>query len=242
MTGTKRILVIEHMPVQNPGIFHQCSQEYGVEFHEVDLVTGHSIPNVQNYDALWIMGASMDVWEETKYPWLKDEKAVVKHAVLDREMPFLGVCFGHQILAETLGGAVEPLGDPEIGIVPVKPSEEFSAHALFDGLPTPTRWVSAHFAEVVRAPGNAQILAASDNCANHVMSVGERAYSVQFHPEVCATTMQGWMTIPELPDVAETLIGADAFEAFKNGVASQMPELNRNALALFRNWYGLVFG
>ena len=236
----KRILVIEHMPVQNPGIFFDCSEEFGVEFDEVDLVEGAPIPDIGQYDALWIMGASMDVWEETKYPWLKAEKTVVRDAVT-REMPFLGICFGHQILAEALGGTVEPLAQPEIGLVPVEPVDGIAHHPLFAGLPTSTHWVSAHFSEVVTAPENARILAASSSCNNHVMSVGEYAYSVQFHPEVCSTTMSGWMTIPELPEILETRIGSDALNAFKQSMAARMPELNRNAHILFRNWYGLVF-
>ena len=44
----------------------------------------------------------MDTWEEDKYPWLLKEKEYIKNAVVNIGIPYLGLCLGHQLLAEAL--------------------------------------------------------------------------------------------------------------------------------------------
>jgi hypothetical protein len=58
----------------------------------VELDEGEELPLIDNYDALWVMGGPMDVWEEEKYPWLCDEKNFIKKAVEEKGLPYLGVC------------------------------------------------------------------------------------------------------------------------------------------------------
>ena len=106
MAASKNILVFKHMPSQNPGIFRTFAQEHGVIFHEIDLHAGESVPTIDQYDGLWVMGGSMNVWEEEQFPWLIEEKKVIQYAV-ENGMPFLGICFGHQLLAEAFGGKVK---------------------------------------------------------------------------------------------------------------------------------------
>ena len=45
----------------------------------------------------------MDVWEEEKYPWLKEEKAFIKYQVQQKGTPFLGICLGHQLFSRMHG-------------------------------------------------------------------------------------------------------------------------------------------
>ncbi len=69
----------------------------GFKLTTIELDEGEKIPS-DNYDALWVMGGPMDVWDIEKYPWLKKEKEFIKIAVAEKGLPYLGVCLGHQII------------------------------------------------------------------------------------------------------------------------------------------------
>lgn len=232
-----RILVFEHMKCQNPGVFRGIARDHGVTFTEVDLHGGDAIPDVSAFDGLWAMGGSMDVWQEEEFPWLGPEKAAIRHAVADLGMPFLGICFGHQLLAEAMGGTAAPSRRAEIGLSEVRPTAEGAGHRLLAGLPDPTRWANAHTAEVVSPPPCATVLAESRDCPIHMMQAGPRAYSVQFHPEVTHGTVDDWLTIPGIPDVIERECGVEAFRA---SIHAHLPAHNKAAAQLMANWLALV--
>ena len=168
----KQILVLKHMPSQNPGIFRQHAPTRNVFFTEIDLHAGDTIPDLANFDALWAMGGSMDVWEEDQHPWLVTEKKLIREAVLQHELPFLGICLGHQLLAEACGGKVEPSVQHELGLFAITPTPEGQGHPLLANLPQPSMWVNAHRAEVTMPAVGASILAQSEACPNHVMQIG----------------------------------------------------------------------
>ena len=77
------------MSSQNPGIFRDFAESMNISFHEVDLHAGEQIPKLKDYDGLWVMGGSMNVWEEDKYPWLIDEKIAISQAFKDLKCLFL---------------------------------------------------------------------------------------------------------------------------------------------------------
>ncbi|MDJ0776951.1 MAG: type 1 glutamine amidotransferase [Gammaproteobacteria bacterium] len=237
----KQILVLEHMPSQNPGIFRELAAARGVAFTEVDLHAGETSPDPAGFDGLWVMGGSMNVWDEAEYPWLRAEKELIREAVVERGLPFFGICLGHQLLADALGGAVRATEDFEIGVHDVTPTAAGVEHALLARLPRPTRWVNVHRAEVSRAPAEATILAQSELCANHAMQVGDAAYSVQFHPEVCEHTVAAWLQIPGIPEALVSLLGPGGVEDFSREVEAQRMQHNRAAARLFDNWLDLVY-
>ena len=114
-----RIVVFQHIRSEHPGILRDFLAADRVDWQAVELDEGEPIPDLDGFDALWVMGGPMDVWEEEAHPWLVTEKEVIRKAVIDRGMPYLGFCLGHQLLADALGGTVGPAKIPEVGVMEV---------------------------------------------------------------------------------------------------------------------------
>jgi len=103
-----RILVFQHIECEHPGMFRNYFAELGVEWDVVELDQGQPIPNLNPYDALWVMGGPMDVWDVEEHPWLIQEKEAIRLWVKELKRPYLGLCLGHQLLADALGGRCVP--------------------------------------------------------------------------------------------------------------------------------------
>lgn len=240
MAEIRTILVLKHMPSQNPGIFRQFAAKRGIRFCEIDLHAGDPLPDPTLFDAVWVMGGTMNVWEEEAYPWLAGEKAMIRRIVHELDTPYLGICLGHQLLADALGGEVGKGREFEIGSYSIQPTEQGRHHPLLDGLCWDVPWANVHVAEISRPPESARVLARSDRCANHAMAIGDRIFSVQFHPEVCDTTLSDWLQIPGIIGFMMDLMGEADFKTFKHDIEANRPRTNQGALCLFNNWLDLV--
>jgi GMP synthase-like glutamine amidotransferase len=230
------ILVLQHARDEHPGSLRRFLREDGHSWTAVGLDDGHALPPFGGFDALWVMGGPMDVWQEEAHPWLRAEKAYIREAVAERGLPFLGVCLGHQLLAEALGGACSKAGSPEIGVREVALTDPGAAATLFDGFPERFETLQWHGAEVTRLPGGAACLAASPACAVQAMQWGPRAWSAQFHVEVEADTVPAWAAIPEYAAALDAALGPGGAQSLGADCARRMPAFETLAERLYINW------
>lgn len=230
------ILVLQHASVEHPGIFRSFLKEDGHTYEAVELDEGEALPEIEGYEALWVMGGPMDVWQEDAHPWLKDEKDFIREAVAERGLPFLGLCLGHQLLAEALGGEVGPSETPEIGVLDVQLTEAGASGVFFDGLPDRFPSLQWHSAEVKQMPPGASCLATSPACAVQAMKWETRAYSAQFHIEVEPETVANWAAIPEYEAALIKAMGEDGVGRMQTAVDARLSDFNNMAERLYINW------
>src|SRR3546814_6864991 len=104
------------------------------------------------------MGGPMDVWETDVHPWLAAEMAAIRDWV-EAGRPFLGICLGHQLLAAALGGTVDRMAAPEVGIMPVELTEAGCRDPLFHGVDRVSACLQWHGTAVVTPPPGADLIA-----------------------------------------------------------------------------------
>jgi GMP synthase-like glutamine amidotransferase len=103
------VIVLQHVAVEHPGVFRDFFREDGLGVHTVELDEAEPIPNLEPFNVMVGMGGPQDVWEEDRQPWLRGEKEAIRNFVEEMKRPYLGICLGHQLLADALGGRVSKI-------------------------------------------------------------------------------------------------------------------------------------
>ena len=235
-----RLLVFQHIAIEHPGIFRDFLAADGIAWDAVELDAGEAIPPLDGYDALWVMGGPMDVWQEDAHPWLVAEKSAIREAVAGRGLPYLGICLGHQLLGASLGGRVGKMASAEVGILDVELTEAGRRDPLFAGLASRFKALQWHGAEVAAAPPGAVVLARSPACAVQAMRVGATAYGLQYHVELTDRTVAEWAEVPAYASALDDTLGAGALPRFASAAAATMADFNRDARLLYDNFMALV--
>ncbi len=231
-----KILVLQHAASEHPGEFRRFLAEDGHEWVPVELDAGETPPPLDGFDALWVMGGPMDVWQDDEHSWLVGEKALIREAVEGRGMAFLGLCLGHQLLACALGGECGKAEVPEIGVMPVRLTGLGAESIFMDDVPDEFPCLQWHGAEVSRLPAGAKVLATSPDCAVQAMSWGPRALSMQFHLEVEADTVENWAAIPAYRAALDKAFGPGGADRMAADCAARMAEFNTIAERIYINW------
>ena len=228
-----RILVLQHIACEHPGVFSEVMGERGVDAFAVELDEGEPLPAWREFDAVLAMGGPMGVGDEAEHPWLAAEKRLVREAV-EAGRPFLGVCLGVQLLASALGARVYALERAEVGLLPVELTPEGREHPLFAGLDDPLVSLQWH-GDTFELPPGAVRLASSPLVANQAFQAGERAFGIQFHLEVTPEMAREWAEVPAYRDSLAKALGAEEGAAFIAEVERRARELHPAARGLFEN-------
>lgn len=152
---------------------------------------GAALPDPADAAGFIITGSSSSVTERA--PWMLRTEALIREIVV-RRVPLFGICFGHQIIGQALGGEVarNPRGR-EIGSVEVRRFSTAPDDAIVAGLPPTFLANASHVDSVVRLPDGAYKLAETDLEPHAMYAVGETTKCVQFHPEFDGDSARGYI-------------------------------------------------
>jgi GMP synthase-like glutamine amidotransferase len=176
-----RALVIQHEEPTPPGLILPWLRERGAEPEtlRIDEQDPHDL-DPRDYELIVSLGSEFGAYQDD-IEWIRHEMDFLRDAV-EADVPFLGVCFGGQILARTLGGDVYRSDQQEIGWLPIGTMQP---ELVPDG-----PWFQWHF-DVFTAPPGATVIA--ENEVGPQAYVIGRSLGLQFHPEVTNEIMGSWI-------------------------------------------------
>jgi len=149
----------------------------GFDFETYAVVDQEFPESPHAADGWLITGSKHGAYED--HPWIPPLEELIR-AIHAANLPMVGICFGHQIIAQALGGKVAKHPDGwRVGATQYE----------IEGSPlTLNAW---HQDQVIEAPDGAEIIGRAEGCDIAAMRIGERIYTVQPHPEYGAAFMQG---------------------------------------------------
>lgn len=179
------MLVLQHHPIETPGVFGEMLAERGFDMHTVRTDLGQPVPSDPGaFAGVIAMGGPMGVYEEEKYPWLREEDRLLR-AAISRDQPMLGICLGSQLIAKAAGARVAPGLEKEIGWYPLTLAQNGQADSLFAGFPKTFDAFEWH-GDIFDLPPGAVSLASSARYPHQAFRIGQRVYGLLFHLEVTA--------------------------------------------------------
>jgi GMP synthase-like glutamine amidotransferase len=168
--GPSRFLVVDHV-----------LQRLGVLSTAVRVDLGETVPDLRTYDAVIFAGGEYRP-DQFELPIFKAERKRIMEA-LEANVPILGICLGHQLLAYWLGGKVKRRRW-ELGWLPVTVNEEGQNDPLFAGLGDSFHAFLWHGDQITKLPEEAVLLASSEACRVQAFRLRDQpVWGVQFNPQ-----------------------------------------------------------
>lgn len=158
-------------------MFEQLLDGNDFEFETFSVVDGVFPSGTHAADGWLITGSKHGAYED--HAWIPPLEQLIRDVHAEGK-PMIGVCFGHQIIAQALGGKVEKFaGGWSVG----------RTEYMLDGKPVALNaW---HQDQVVELPADARVVGSSDFCANAMLAYGDNIWTVQAHPEFPADFIVG---------------------------------------------------
>lgn len=176
------IIVFQHSESERPGRLGLVLRDHAFRLEIRRLDRGDPIPpDFDDVDGVISLGGPQRV-QEGREPWIAREVEYLR-AAHERQLPVVGICLGHQLIARALGAEVGPMDKPEVGYVDVDLTPAGQTDTILAGIPWRTPQFQLHHDEVKGVPPGAVLLASSAACSVQAFRAGMRTYAFQYHPE-----------------------------------------------------------
>ena len=200
---TKNVLIVVHQEHSTPGKVGEFLTRRGYVLDRRCPNLGDPLPqDLSGYSAAVVFGGPMSA-NDDHLDGIKAELDWLERTALTSDCPMLGICLGAQEMARVLGAKVGPHEDGlvEIGYVDVRPTGACSSFMANDVVFY--QWHS----ETFEIPEGAVHLAENDPFPGQAFRYGDRAYGIEFHPEMTRDMIERWATSEK---------GAPKIELFKD--------------------------
>jgi GMP synthase-like glutamine amidotransferase len=171
-----------HVPYEGLGCIEEWITAQNHSHSYTRFFEDFHLPEPDEVDWLIVMGGPMSVYEESAYPWMKEEKAFIRK-VIDSGKIVIGICLGSQLIAKVLGAKVYPNDQKEIGWLAIKLTENARNNKYFMHLPTEFPVFHWH-GDTYDLPVGCSRLFQSDFTFNQGFIYDNRVLALQFHFEV----------------------------------------------------------
>ena len=224
----RRILIVQHAENEGPGSLGEYFGSFR-DLQTIDFSQDGELPeDLNELAAVVVMGGPMGVYQESLYPFLKDEYFFI-NKIIEKRIPYLGVCLGAQLLAKSLGAEVKKNKFEEIGWHDVTLTDPGVVSDIFSGLPDTFRVFQWH-EDTFDLPDSSALLASSDLCEHQALRCGGNAYGLQFHIEATPEMITDWVK-GEKPSEANRII-SESYDYY--------PELKKRAVQIYDNFNRLL--
>lgn len=187
-----KVIIIKHIDIEGPGTISESLDRYEIPYQVIDIFNGEPLPDsLSGISAVIVLGGPMNVYEEDKYPFLKQEDVFLKK-VIREEVPALGFCLGAQLIAKAKGAIVKKAPQKEIGWFKITLNENSPSDLLFRGFFEEIDVFQWH-GDTFEIPNGAIKLASSELCSNQAFRIGSNIYGLQFHIEVTDEMIYQWI-------------------------------------------------
>lgn len=175
-----RLHYLQHVPFEDLANISPWAQEKGHSITKTLLYNNEILPSSESFDWLIIMGGPMNIYQEDKFPWLKQEKKLIEQSIKDKKK-ILGVCLGAQLIADVLGAKIYQNKYKEIGFFPVQLTDQSEQSIFFQSIPK--EFMAFHWhGDTFDIPHKAKHLAKSEACLNQAFEY-KNTLALQFHVE-----------------------------------------------------------
>jgi len=175
-----RALIVQHEAPTPPGLVSDWLAQRAASVDVLRIDLEDHVPDPRDYDLIVSLGSEFPAFDDS-VPFIGRETQLIEQAA-SADVPFLGLCFGGQLMARVLGGRSFRADRSEIGWLPVRTNDP---ELVGEG-----PWFQWHFDSFTLPPG-ARLIAETD--------IGPQAYLIgrslglQFHPEVTPEIMAAWV-------------------------------------------------
>jgi len=202
-----KILVFQHNQIEGLENIKKILKKNQISITFVKFYEKYIIPkNLEQFSMMIVLGGPMDTFMEDSYPWLKEEKKIIKEFVVDLQKPFLGICLGCQLLGEVLGGIIKKSSIEEVGFCDVYAHNEIKKDNLFKYFPEKFKVFQLHSYEVTKIKSkDVKVLISSSSTKYQLFRYKNNAYGMQFHLEVLDKTIEKWLSNKENMNAFKTI-------------------------------------